>query len=181
MKIWERVLIKLGIKERTDYNSVEYQRSRGAKIGEDVVLIDCKIDDLFQYLLTIGNHVTITGATILTHDASTKRALGVTKCGKVEIGNEVFIGNGAIVLPNTRIGSKVIVGAGTIVSRDIPDNSVVVGNPCRVVCSYDEYVSKMDIKFSIEGGGYLKYPEDLSEEEKKEQYAMSVHTVSYTL
>lgn len=158
MKIWDRVLIKLGVKKRVDYNSVEYQRSRGAQIGEDVTLIDCKIDDTFQYLLSIGNHVTITGARILTHDASTKRALGVTKCGRVEIGDYVFIGNGAIILPNTKIGNKVIVGAGAVVTKHIPDNSVVVGNPCRIIYTYDEYIERMSKKFAG-GGGIFQVPE----------------------
>ena len=180
MKFWDRVLVKLGLKKRIDYNSVEYQRSRGAIIGEDVALIDCKIDDMFQYLLTIGNHVTITGARILTHDASTKRALGYTKCGRVEIGDNVFIGNGAIILPNTRIGNKVIVGAGAVVSKHIPDNSVVVGNPCRILCSYDDYIARMKESF-VRGGGYNKYPSDLTAEEKAIQASMPIDQVSYTL
>lgn len=170
----------MGLKKRVDLNSVAYQRSRGAKIGEDVVLIDCKIDDTFQYLLTIGNHVTITGARILTHDASTKRTLGLTKCGRVEICDNVFIGNGTIILPNTKIGNKVIVGAGTVVSKSIPDNSVAVGNPCRVICTYDEYIEKMRVKFTG-GHGFSKYPSQLSEEEKAQQSAMPIDVVSYTL
>ena len=112
MDLLSRVLIKIGLKKRVNYNSVEYQRERGAKIGEDVYLYDCNIDDQFQYLLTVGDHVTITGATILCHDATTKRALGYTKAGRVTIGNNVFIGKGAIILPNTKIGNNVIIGAG---------------------------------------------------------------------
>lgn len=153
-RILERVLIKLGIKKRVDFNSVEYQRSRGAKIGEDVVLINCRIDDQFQYLLSIGNHVTITGATILTHDASTKRALGFTKCGRVDIGDNVFIGDGSVILPNTKIGNRVIVGAGAVVAKNIPDDSVVIGNPCKIICSYDDYLFHMKEKF--ERGGALQ-------------------------
>ena len=152
MNVIYRILTKIGIKKRINYNSVEYQRSRGAKIGEDVELINSLIDDQFQYLLTIGNHVTITGARILTHDASTKRALGYTKCGRVEIGDNVFIGNGAIILPNTKIGNNVIVGAGAVVAKCIPDNSVVIGNPCKVICTYDEYVKKANGQFSVCGG-----------------------------
>ncbi len=181
MKLINRILIKLGLKDRINYNSVEYQRSRGAKIGEDVILIDSRIDDQFQYLLSIGNHVTITGATILTHDASTKRSLGFTKCGRVDIGDDVFIGIGAIILPNTQIGSKVIIGAGTVVGRNIPDNSVVIGNPCKIVSSYDDYISRMKENFESPGGGYCKYPYELTKEEKEIQSNMPINTVSYTL
>lgn len=106
MNLINRVLVKLGLKKGIDYNCVEYQRSKGAKIGEDVVLINCRIDDQFQYLLSIGNYVTITGATILTHDASTKRALGFMKCGRIDIGDNVFIGDGSVILPNTKIGNR---------------------------------------------------------------------------
>lgn len=180
MGLINRILIKFGLKERINYNSVEYQRSRGAKIGEDVVLINCRIDDQFQYLLSIGNHVTITGATILTHDASTKRALGFTKCGRVDIGDNVFIGDGSTILPNTQIGNRVVIGAGAVVAKNIPDNSVVIGNPCKIICSYDDYVSRMKEKFDAEGG-YCKYPGELTQEEKEMQRAMSIDKVSYTL
>lgn len=86
--------------------------------------------------------MTITNATILAHDASTKKELGYAKVGRVDIGNNVFIGYGSIVLPNTKIGNNVVVGVGTVVAKDIPDNVVVVGNPCRIICSYDEYMER---------------------------------------
>ena len=77
--------------------------------------------------------MTLTGVQILAHDVSTKRNLGYTKIGKVSIGNDVFIGRGTIILPNVRIGNNVVIGAGSIVTSDIPDNSIAVGNPCRVI------------------------------------------------
>ena len=79
---------------------------------------------------------------ILTHDASLKKTIGYSKTGKVHIGNDVFVGWGSIILPNTTIGNRVVIGAGTVVAKDIPDNSVVIGNPCRILCTYDEYVKK---------------------------------------
>jgi maltose O-acetyltransferase len=51
----------------------------------------------------------------------------------VEIGDDVWIGGGAIILPGVRIGSRTVIGAGSVVSRDIPDDVLAVGNPCRVV------------------------------------------------
>ena len=51
----------------------------------------------------------------------------------VIIGNNVWIGGGAILLPGVHIGNNVVIGAGSVVTRDIPDNTVACGNPCRVV------------------------------------------------
>ena len=51
----------------------------------------------------------------------------------VEIGSDVWIGGGAIICPGVKIGSKTIIGAGSVVTKDIPDGVVAVGNPCRVL------------------------------------------------
>ena len=52
--------------------------------------------------------------------------------GKIEIGDNVWIGGGVTVLPGVTIGNNVVIGAGSIVTKDIPDNSLAYGNPCRV-------------------------------------------------
>ena len=51
----------------------------------------------------------------------------------VTIGDNVWIGGGTTILPGVTIGHNVTIGAGSVVVHDIPDNSVAVGNPCRVV------------------------------------------------
>lgn len=51
----------------------------------------------------------------------------------IRIGNNVWIGAGAIVLPGVSIGDNSVIGAGSVVTRDIPANVVAVGNPCRVL------------------------------------------------
>ena len=124
-------------------NQVQELRNRGAKVGTNVDIIDSKIDYINPFLLEIGNNVTITNATILLHDASTYKFIDYTKCGKVSIGNNVFIGLNSVILPNVRIGNNVIVGSGSIVTKDIPDNSVVAGNPASLICKTDEYILKM--------------------------------------
>lgn len=106
------------------------------------------IDDGHEFLVTIGDNVTLaSGCRLLTHDGSTKKILGYSRVGRIDIGNDVFIGAASIVLPNVKIGSRVIVGAGSIVTKDIPDNSIVVGNPARVVGTYDDYVEKTKKQF----------------------------------
>lgn len=56
-----------------------------------------------------------------------------TRTAPVTIGNNVWIGGGAILLPGVTIGDNVVIGAGSVVTHDIPSDSVAVGSPCRVV------------------------------------------------
>lgn len=137
-----RILVRLGIKKPVDYNSVEFLRSRGVQIGGNVNLINTEIDWCHGFLVSIGNRVTLTGVKILAHDGSTQIPFGVSRVGKVTIGDEVFVGHGTIILPNVRIGSRVVVGAGSVVTKDIPDNSVAAGNPARVIGTYDDFLKK---------------------------------------
>lgn len=51
----------------------------------------------------------------------------------ITVGDNVWIGGGAILLPGVTVGENSIVGAGAVVSRDVPENSIVVGNPARVI------------------------------------------------
>ena len=54
-----------------------------------------------------------------------------TQTAPVVIGNNVWIGGGAIILPGVTIGDNVVIGAGSVVTRDIPSNQIAYGNPCR--------------------------------------------------
>lgn len=95
----------------------------------------------------LGDNVRLTGCTLFGHDGSVNminRAYGLKldRVGKIDIGDDVFIGHGAIVLPGVTIGSRVIVGAGAVIARDVPSNSVVVGSPARRICSLDELVAR---------------------------------------
>lgn len=69
-------------------------------------------------------------------DAAQRREFEFGK--PVEIGSDVWVGGGAIILPGVRIGSRAVIGAGSVVSRDIPEGVIAVGNPCRVVREIEE-------------------------------------------
>lgn len=99
------------------------------------------------YLIKIGDNVTISHAELLCHDASTKPFLGYSKIGRIDIGNNVFIGARAVVLPGVTIGNNVVIAAGCVVNKSIPDNSIVAGVPCKIIGSYDEYVEKNKMLF----------------------------------
>jgi maltose O-acetyltransferase len=51
----------------------------------------------------------------------------------IDIGSDVWVGGGAIILAGVTIGSRAVIGAGSVVTRDIPDDVFAAGNPCRVV------------------------------------------------
>jgi maltose O-acetyltransferase len=124
-----------GLLELPNKLRVKWLIRKGLKLGPNCFIArSATIDDSRPWLISIGENCTISkNAIILSHDASTKRHLGYSKIGAVTIGNNCFIGAGTIILPNVHIGNNVIIGAGSVVNRDLPDNSVAVGNPARVV------------------------------------------------
>jgi sugar O-acyltransferase (sialic acid O-acetyltransferase NeuD family) len=60
-------------------------------------------------------------------------APGVTLCGCVEIGDNVLVGAGSVVLPRTKIGENTIIGAGSLVTRNIPSGVIACGSPARIL------------------------------------------------
>lgn len=174
---FRRLLTLLRLYDDPAFNA-EVARRQGATIGKNVAIKHSFVDANHCALLTIGDNVTITGATLLMHDASCGCALGYGKVGRVTIGDDVFVGAGAIILPNVTIGSRVVVGAGAVVARDIPDNSVAVGNPARVVCSYDEFAEKH--RQALERGPRFETRAvNMTPAEKAELFERLEHTTGY--
>ncbi len=66
-------------------------------------------------------------------DAAARRGKESGKA--VEIGDDVWVGGGAIILPGVRIGARAVIGAGSVVTRDVPADVFAAGNPCRVIRS----------------------------------------------
>jgi acetyltransferase-like isoleucine patch superfamily enzyme len=104
--------------------------------------------DNYDYsLIKIGQHVTISrDVLILNHDFSISQglqAVSIKNNGyflkKVTIGNNCFIGAKTILLPGTYIGDNTIIGAGSVVKGSIPENSVVIGNPAKVIGKTTEF------------------------------------------
>lgn len=122
------------------------------------------------WIITLGYNVHITdGVRFLTHDGGTLLYrnivpdLEITK--PIVIGNNVYIGNNVIILPGVNVGNNVIIGAGAVVSKDIPDNSVAVGVPARVIKTASEYFEKIqkeslhlgDLKGEVKDRELMKY------------------------
>jgi hypothetical protein len=81
---------------------------------------------------------------IAAHDTSYFLHNGKYLIKPVEIGDDVFLGAGAIILPGVRIGNRVTIGAGSVVTRDVPDNCIVVGNPAKIISSIDQSILKAE-------------------------------------
>jgi len=137
---------------RSAVSYIKWMRKQGVRIGKGTTIFanprDVCIDTQKPWLLEIGEHVQITrGVTILTHGYDWSVLKGVYgeilgSAGKVKIGNNVFIGMNATILKGVTIGNNSIIGAGSVVTHDIPDNCVAVGNPAKKVMSLEEYHQK---------------------------------------
>ncbi len=69
-----------------------------------------------------------------THPMSASERRTGRECARpIEIGSDVWVGAGAIICPGVRIGSRSVIGAGSVATRNIPEDVVASGNPCRVV------------------------------------------------
>jgi acetyltransferase-like isoleucine patch superfamily enzyme len=98
--------------------------------------------------VSLGSNVRLSGCTLFGHDGSVNMLTRAYDCtvdrvGKIEVGDNVYIGHNAIVLPGVSIGSYALVAAGAVVNRDVPENSVVAGVPAKVVGRLDEYVERL--------------------------------------
>lgn len=98
------------------------------------------VDDGHIYIgdkVMLGPNVTIATA---NHPINAElRARGLQYNKDVHIGENTWIGANVVILPGVHIGKNTVIGAGSIVTKDIPENVVAVGNPCRVLRKIDEH------------------------------------------
>lgn len=112
--------------------------SPSASIGSGTVIMQGAI---VQSDAQVGAHCIVnTGATV-DHECKIEDFVHIsphaTLCGNVSIGEGSWIGAGAIVIPGIKIGKWCTIGAGSVVIRDVPDDSVAVGNPCKSLDNSD--------------------------------------------
>jgi maltose O-acetyltransferase len=114
---------------RCDYGCHIYAKEN-LYINYDCVILDCN-------RVYFGNNVLIAPKVQIytaSHplDAETRRS-GLEMAMPITIGDDVWIGGGAIICPGVNIGNNTTIGAGSVVTKDIPANVVAAGNPCRVI------------------------------------------------
>ena len=153
---------------------------RGLRVGEDFNRQQgCYIDPTHCFLIEIGNNVTFSiRVTVMAHDASTKKILGYTKIGSVTVGDNVFVGANTTILPGVKIGNNVIIGAGSVVTHSVPDNTVVAGNPAKVISSLEEYKVKWMTEGKIFDPSY-RFCKTLSTDKIKEMKNATMHAISF--
>ncbi len=129
-------------------NPQKYARKIGVNILGDIHIYGTVSYSTEPWLITIGHGCHITdGVKFETHDGGTllfRKSIPDLEITKpIKVGDNCYIGNNVIILPGVTIGNRCIIGAGAIVSRDVPDNSVAVGVPARVIKTVDEYLDKV--------------------------------------
>lgn len=133
------------IYKRTFWSYAKQAKAAGVTIGESN-FIASHFWNSEPYLITIGSNCQITrGVKFYTHGgagAARKSYPHFDVFGRVTIGDYVYIGNYSLIMPGVTIGDNVLVAAGSIVTKSVPSNTVVAGNPAKYICSIDEYIEK---------------------------------------
>lgn len=130
-------------------------------VGEPIyVSPSCWFDGTDYSLITLGDKVVISShVSILTHDFSLARAIEALHGQQaheyafvrpVSIGDNSFVGRSALLLPGARIGRNCIIGAGSVVRGEIPDDSIVIGNPGRIVGKTSEWGARKIRELGLE-------------------------------
>ena len=108
--------------------------SNGVSIGHGTVIMP---NTAINASTSIGKHVIINTSASVDHDCIIENYAHISPaaclCGDVNIGTGTHIGAGAVVLPGVSIGKWSVIGSGSVVLNDIPDLSVAVGNPARII------------------------------------------------
>ena len=129
-------------------NPVAYAKKVGVNMGQNVHIYGNVRWSTEPWIITLGDNVHITdGVKFITHDGGTLLFrdrvpdLEITK--PITVGNNVYIGNNVILMAGAKVGNNVVIGAGAVVTKEIPDNSVAVGVPARVIKTADAYFEKL--------------------------------------
>lgn len=123
-----------------------YARFIGVNLGTNNDIQENELWSSEPWLITVGNNCQfVLGSRIFTHGGG--RVLRTIEAdydsfGKVIIGNSVYLGANSLIMPGVTIGDGVLVAAGSVVTKSVPANVVVGGNPAKILCTINEYYEK---------------------------------------
>ena len=120
-----------------------YNRYEGLKIGTGTSYTMENLDGICPQLIEVGDYCVFAPKSIvLTHDASLLPTTGKYIFKPVRIGNRVFVGYGAVVMPGLTIGDDAVIGSNSVVTKDVPCGMVVAGVPAKLICTTQELATK---------------------------------------
>ena len=129
--------LSAGVSPQHELGDVEIVRiGNGCVIGKGSGIVAHERVEIGDDVFT-GPNVYITDANHGYEDLSTPIGKQFAPSRPVMIGAHSWLGHGAVVLPGVTVGRHVVVGAGSVVTEDLPDHCVAVGNPARVIRAYD--------------------------------------------
>lgn len=134
----------------------QYAKFIGVKIGGGNFIADKDHWPSEPYLITIGSNCALTkGVKIFTHggaQVARRKYPNYDVFGMVEVGDYCYIGTNSLIMPGVKIGNGSMVAAGSVVTKSVPPNMVVGGNPARILCTVDEYIER-NKTFDLESKG----------------------------
>ena len=147
--IFDRIKILI----RAFKGSFRCAKEQGLVCGKNVTVMGGCNFGSEPYLITLGDNVRLSNQVMfITHDGGNwafryrDEYKDVNHFGKIKVDEYTFIGARATIMPGVHIGKNCVIGTGAVVTKSVPDNSVVVGVPARIISDTASYAEKMKEK-----------------------------------
>jgi len=151
-----RTIAKLALRFGNEAQVRRALRGLGMRVGARTRFYSLRLPSE-PWLVRIGEDCLVSNdVTFVTHGANTifqDKYESLTGFGKIELRDKTYVGVNVTILPNVTCGPSCLIGAGSVVTKDVPPNMVVAGNPAKVICSLDDYEKKCV-------AGHLDVPKD---------------------